>query len=66
MPITGSDDAQIPNRGSAGSPGDEASPEEPQTTENTCRRCRGTGRQGDEPCLECGGSGKVVETVGDA
>ena len=66
MPITGSDHAQIANRGSAGSPGNEASPKEAQTAENTCRRCRGTGRQGNEPCPECGGSAKVVETVGDA
>jgi len=47
-------------------PGDEASPGEPQTAENTCRTCGGTGRVQGEPCPDCGGSGKVVETVGDA
>ena len=47
-------------------PGDEASPEAPQTAENVCRRCGGTGRVDGEPCPECGGDGLVVETVGDA
>ena len=49
-----------------GIPGDEASPGAPQTAENICRACHGTGRVEGRPCPECGGSGKVVETVGDA
>jgi DnaJ-class molecular chaperone len=47
-------------------PGDEASPGAPQTAENICRACHGTGRVGDKPCPDCGGSGKIIETVGDA
>jgi DnaJ-class molecular chaperone len=42
------------------------SPPAPQTAENTCRSCGGSGRIGAERCPECGGGGKVVETVGDA
>jgi DnaJ-class molecular chaperone len=57
----------IPTTGSRSrSPGDEASPESPQTAENTCRSCNGTGRIKGDPCPECDGSGKIIETVGDA
>ena len=38
----------------------------PQTAENICRTCGGTGRAGGKSCPECGGTGKVTETVGDA
>jgi RecJ-like exonuclease len=38
-----------------------------QTGENTCRTCAGRGGLDDgRPCPECGGTGRVVETVGDA
>jgi DnaJ-class molecular chaperone len=48
-------------------PGDEASPADSQTAENVCRRCGGRGRLEDaQPCPECGGTGVVIETVGDA
>lgn len=47
-------------------PGDEASPGAPQTAENICRTCHGTGRADDKPRPDCGGSGKIIETVGDA
>jgi len=61
------DKQQVPSAGSSGrNPGDEASPGASQTAENICRTCRGTGRVEDEPCPDCGGSGVVVETVGDA
>jgi DnaJ-class molecular chaperone len=46
--------------------GGEASPGAPQTAENICRACGGTGRVDGKPCPECGGTGKVIETVGDA
>ncbi len=49
-----------------GKPGDEAPPEAPQTAENVCRACGGTGLAGDRPCPDCGGTGTVTETVGDA
>lgn len=50
----------------SGKPGDEAPPEAAQTAENVCRACRGTGLAQDGPCPECGGTGTVTETVGDA
>jgi DnaJ-class molecular chaperone len=38
-----------------------------QTGENTCPACRGTGvNSSGERCAECGGTGIVIETVGDA
>jgi DnaJ-class molecular chaperone len=43
-----------------------ASLDAPQTGENTCRTCRGLGRVDDKPCPDCGGTGIVIETVGDA
>ena len=46
--------------------GDEVAPGTAQSGENVCRRCKGTGRIEDEPCPDCGGSGKVVVLVGDA
>jgi len=48
-------------------PGDQAPPGSPQTGENVCPRCNGTGRLGQgTACENCGGTGKVVEIVGDA
>ena len=44
--------------------GAEANP--PQTGENTCPACSGSGLIDGKPCGECGGTGKVTETVGDA
>jgi DnaJ-class molecular chaperone len=64
--MAGSDDTRAAGAAVPGDRGDEASSEDSQTAENTCRRCRGTGRAADGPCPDCGGSGKVVETVGDA
>jgi len=43
-----------------------ASPDAPQTAENICRTCSGAGRVDGKPCPDCGGTGKVIETVGDA
>jgi DnaJ-class molecular chaperone len=45
-------------------PGDEAAPGTPGTGENLCRNCKGTGKQGNEPCPVCDGSGKVIEGIG--
>jgi DnaJ-class molecular chaperone len=47
-------------------PGDQVKPGTKQAAENTCRKCKGTGRIDGKPCPDCGGSGKVVEIVGDA
>lgn len=47
-------------------PGDEVPPGTPQTAENLCPQCQGSGRQDGGPCGHCGGTGRVVVTVGDA
>jgi DnaJ-class molecular chaperone len=47
-------------------PGDEAPPGTPQTGENTCPECHGTGRAQNGDCPSCGGTGRVVQIVGDA
>jgi DnaJ-class molecular chaperone len=48
-------------------PGDQVKPGTPQSGENVCPACNGTGRQDSEAaCPNCGGSGKVIELVGDA
>jgi DnaJ-class molecular chaperone len=48
------------------SPGDQVRPSAKQAAENTCAKCRGSGRIDDKPCPDCAGTGKVIETVGDA
>jgi DnaJ-class molecular chaperone len=52
--------------GDTDKPGDEVPAGTPQSGENLCRRCKGTGRLQNEPCPDCGGSGKVTVLVGDA
>ena len=47
-------------------PQDPSQPRDKQTAENLCRDCGGSGRRDGAPCPSCGGTGKVVETVGDA
>lgn len=48
-------------------PGDEAAPGSEQTGENTCPVCNGSGSTADKAmCSNCGGSGIVIVTVGDA
>jgi DnaJ-class molecular chaperone len=41
-------------------------PAAPQTAENTCRSCAGSGRVNDRPCPDCDGRGTLPVTVGDA
>jgi hypothetical protein len=49
------------------SPGDEAAPGSPQTGEDICPECNGSGKKADQTaCPNCGGSGRVVRIVGDA
>lgn len=47
-------------------PGDEVSPDTPQAAENVCPQCQGSGQRDGGPCGHCGGTGRVVVTVGDA
>lgn len=47
-------------------PGDEAPPGSPQSGENLCRRCGGTGQVEDRPCPDCNGRGTTTVLVGDA
>ena len=47
-------------------PGDEAPPGAPQTAENICPQCQGSGKTDGAACENCGGTGRVVVTVGDA
>ena len=36
----------------------------PGTGQNICRVCLGTGLYQNQPCPDCGGSGKVVDGMG--
>lgn len=56
------------NVGPAGqrNPGDEAAPGAPQTGEDVCPVCGGSGKTGQSACSNCGGTGRIVKIVGDA
>jgi DnaJ-class molecular chaperone len=45
-------------------PGDQAPPGTPGTGENTCPKCRGTGKLDGKPCPNCRGTGKIIEGIG--
>jgi DnaJ-class molecular chaperone len=48
-------------------PGDEAAPGTPQTGEDICPECNGSGKMPDRAqCNNCGGTGRIVKNVGDA
>lgn len=47
-------------------PGDAAPPGTPNTGENVCRECKGSGKLADKPCPTCGGTGKVIEVISGA
>ena len=47
-------------------PGDEADPGTPQSGEDVCPDCGGSGRQGVSKCPSCGGTGIIIALVGDA
>jgi len=47
-------------------PGDEAPPGTPDTGENVCPDCGGSGRREGGECPTCGGTGKVIEAIGGA
>ena len=48
------------------SKGDEVPPGSPQSGEDICRGCGGSGRGHGEICADCEGRGTVVVLVGDA
>jgi hypothetical protein len=51
----------------AAPPARESVPQPRQTAENTCRHCAGRGVDHDDRrCPHCGGSGRMLEMVGDA
>ena len=52
--------------GSSKSPGDEVPAGTPQTGEDVCPRCGGSGKVDGATCPECQGSGTVIVNVGDA
>jgi DnaJ-class molecular chaperone len=45
-------------------PGDEAPRGTPGTGEDVCPVCRGSGRQAQAACQNCGGTGKITKTIG--
>lgn len=47
-------------------PGDEVPSGAPQSGENVCRACQGTGKIKEEPCPDCDGTGLVTTLIGDA
>ena len=47
-------------------PADEVQPGTPQSGDNTCRRCGGSGRVDDRSCPDCDGTGTVTTLIGDA
>jgi DnaJ-class molecular chaperone len=47
-------------------PGDEDLPGTPQTGDDICPTCNGSGNLQQKPCPDCGGSGKITVIVGDA
>ena len=52
--------------GSSKSPDDEVPAGTPQTGEDVCPRCGGSGKVDGAACPECKGSGTVIVNVGDA
>ncbi len=64
MTIRGGISAQA--AGDGRNPGDEARPGSPQTGEQICPDCQGSGQREQRPCEICGGTGRVVRIVGDA
>jgi len=47
-------------------PGDETPAGSPQSADDTCPVCAGSGLVDSQPCTNCGGSGLVTVIVGDA
>ena len=45
-------------------PGDVAPADAEAAGEDLCPNCGGSGRQADQECEVCGGTGKVIEGIG--
>ena len=58
--------AGIPTPSSQRNPGDESAPGTPQTAEDICPECQGSGKQAQGDCVNCGGTGRIVKIIGDA
>jgi RecJ-like exonuclease len=59
----------IPRAGEASdmNPGDEAPPGSPNSGENICPECHGSGTlAGKGECPNCGGTGKIIQGIGGA
>lgn len=48
-------------------PGDQAPPGTPSTGEDLCPVCGGSGKDDQhQSCVNCGGTGKIIEAIGGA
>lgn len=47
-------------------PGDEVPPGSPDSGENICPECHGSGKAGEGDCENCGGTGKIIQGIGGA
>jgi DnaJ-class molecular chaperone len=47
-------------------PGDEDVSGSPQTGEDICPTCKGSGTLDRKPCPDCAGTGRITVIVGDA
>lgn len=59
----------IPRQGDASdmNPGDEVPPGSPDSGENICPECHGSGTLADKgECSNCGGTGKIIQGIGGA
>lgn len=47
-------------------PGDEAPPGAPNTGEDLCPKCGGSGEIDGAECANCAGTGKIIRVIGGA
>ena len=64
--MNSSTDSAISAPSSQRNPGDESAPGTPQTAEDICPECQGSGKLGNGACANCGGTGRIVKIIGDA
>ncbi|SMP65599.1 hypothetical protein [Noviherbaspirillum suwonense] len=56
----------IPASSGQRNPGDESASGAPQTAEDICPECQGSGKLAQGSCANCGGTGRIVKIIGDA